>query len=164
MLLLASCSETKYVAEGELLLDKVKVKSDVKDGAINTTELKSFVRQRGNSRWFSLVKVPLYTYSLSGRDTTKWMNRTLRSVGEAPQLFDTLQTRLSLKRLQEQLQNMGYLRATVDLTKKVKGKKVNTGHGNCQASECLSHNTLGTAQRYGFRCSESGWRAQAHRR
>ena len=26
MLLLASCSETKYVAEGELLLDKVKVK------------------------------------------------------------------------------------------------------------------------------------------
>ena len=126
MLLLASCSETKYVAEGELLLDKVKVKSDVKDGAINTTELKSFVRQRGNSRWFSLVKVPLYTYSLSGRDTTKWMNRTLRSVGEAPQLFDTLQTRLSLKRLQEQLQNMGYLRATVDLTKKVKGKKVST--------------------------------------
>ena len=50
MLLLASCSETKYVAEGELLLDKVKVKRDVKERAVNTTELKSYVRQRGNSR------------------------------------------------------------------------------------------------------------------
>ena len=45
MLLFASCSETKYVADGDLLLDKVKVKSDVKERSINTTELKSYVRQ-----------------------------------------------------------------------------------------------------------------------
>ena len=126
MLLLASCSETKYVAEGELLLDKVKVKRDVKERAVNTTELKSYVRQRGNSRWFSLIKVPLYTYSLSGRDTTRWMNRTLRSIGEPPQIFDSLQTMQSVMSLREHLQNMGYLRATVDVSQKVKGKKVRT--------------------------------------
>ena len=126
MMLLASCSETKYVAEGELLLDKVKIRSDMKDGDINTTDLKSYVRQRGNSRWFSLVKVPLYTYSLSGRDTTRWMNRTLRSIGEPPQIYDSLLTMQSAIRLRDNLQNMGYLRATVDVEHKVKGKKVNT--------------------------------------
>ena len=126
MLLLASCSETKYVAEGEYLLDKVKVKSDVKSRDINTTELKSYVRQRGNSRWFSLIKVPLYTYSLSGRDTTRWLNRTLRSIGEPPQLYDSLQMFQSAVRLRDNLQNMGYLRATVDVNQKVKGKKLRT--------------------------------------
>ena len=124
MLLLASCSETKYVAEGELLLDKVKVKSDVRERAINTTELKSYVRQRGNSRWFSLIKVPLYTYSLSGRDTTRWLNRTLRSIGEPPQIYDSLLAQQSVARLRDHLQNMGYLRATVDVAQKVKGKKL----------------------------------------
>ena len=126
LLLLASCSETKYVAEGELLLDKVKVKSDVKERAINTTELKSYVRQRGNSRWFSLIKVPLYTYSLSGRDTSRWVNRTLRSIGEPPQIYDSLLTTQSAIRLRDNLQNMGYLRASVDVAQKVKGKKVVT--------------------------------------
>ena len=126
MLLLASCSETKYVAEGELLLDKVKVKSDVKARAINTTELKSYVRQRGNSRWFSLIKVPLYTYSLSGRDSTRWLNRTLRSIGEPPQIYDSLQMLQSAIRLRDNLQNMGYLRAAVDVDQKVKGKKLRT--------------------------------------
>ena len=126
LVLFASCSETKYVAEGELLLDKVKVKSDVKERAINTTELKSYVRQRGNSRWFSLIKVPLFTYSLSGRDTTRWMNRTLRSIGEPPQIYDSLQTMQSMIRLRDNLQNMGYLHASVDVGQKVKGKKVTT--------------------------------------
>ena len=116
MLLLASCSETKYVAEGQLLLDKVKVRSDVKDRAINTSELKSYVRQRGNSRWFSLIKVPLYTYSLSGRDTTRWLNRTLRSFGEPPQLYDSLLTAQSAVRLRDNLQNNGFLRARVDVS------------------------------------------------
>ena len=124
LVLFSACSETKYVAEGELLLDKVKVKSDVKASAINTTELKSYVRQRGNSRWFSFIKIPLYTYSLSGRDSTQWMNRTLRSIGESPQLYDSLLTLQSMMRLRDNLQNMGYLRATVDVGQKIKGKKV----------------------------------------
>ena len=149
MLLFASCSETKYVAEGELLLDKVKVKSDVKDRAINTTELKSYVRQRGNSRWFSLVKLPLFTYSLSGSDTTQWLNRTLRSIGEAPQIYDSLQTMQSAVRLRDNLQNMGYLRAKVDVTQKVKGKKLRTTYflhpGKCYKIRRMSYDIQDTA-------------------
>ena len=122
--LLAACSETKYVADGQYLLDKVKVVSDTKATGINTSELRELVRQRGNARWFSAAKIPLHTYSLSGRDTTKWINRALRSMGEAPQIYDTLATQQTLRDLEAKMQNMGYLRATADVHNKVKGKKV----------------------------------------
>ena len=64
-------------------------------------------------RNYCVLKIPLFTYSLSGRDTTKWVNRMLRSIGEAPVLYDSLQTQLSVNNLQAQIQNMGYLRASV---------------------------------------------------
>jgi len=124
-LMLLACSETKYVPEGMYLLDGVKVKVD-RDGYqdVNTGQLKNYVRQRANSRWFSLLKLPLYTYSLAGRDTSKWLNRTLHNIGESPVLLDTSLTRLSCRDLQLSLQNMGYMDATVDMQPKVRGKKV----------------------------------------
>ena len=124
--LLASCSVTKFVPEGEYLLDKVKVKCDTNALGVNPSEMRQLVRQRGNSRWFSTAKLPLATYSLSGRDTTKWINRFLRSIGEAPQLYDSASTRASMEILQTQLQNMGYLRASVDVYNEIKGKKLVT--------------------------------------
>ena len=124
--LLASCSVTKFVPDGEYLLDKVEVKSDTNALGVNPSEMRQLVRQRGNSRWFSAAKLPLATYSLSGRDTTKWFNRFLRSIGEPPQLYDSVSTRASMDILQTQLQNMGYLRASVDVYNKIKGKKLVT--------------------------------------
>ena len=122
--LFCACSETKYVPEGDYLLDKVKVKSDPPTKGINPSDMKAYVRQVGNSRWLSAVKIPLATYSLSGRDTTKWINRMLRSIGEAPVLYDSASTRRSMADLQMQLVNMGYLRASVDAMTKSKKKKV----------------------------------------
>lgn len=122
--LFCACSETKYVPEGDYLLDKVKVKSDPPTKGINPSDMKAYVRQVGNSRWFSAIKIPLATYSLSGRDTTKWINRMLRSIGEAPVLYDSASTRRSMADLQMQLVNMGYLRASVDAMTKSKKKKV----------------------------------------
>ena len=124
--LLMACSETKYVPEGSYLLDKVEVTSDTKDKRIDTSVLKELVRQKGNSRWFSAAKLPLVTYSLSGSDTTKWINRTLRAIGEAPQLYDSTSTEQSRRNLLLQLQNMGYLRATVDVVNQRRGKKLVT--------------------------------------
>lgn len=123
---LVACSETKYVADGQYLLNRVQLIDDEKTPGINTAELKEFVRQRGNSRWFSAVRIPLRTYSLSGRDTTRWVNRMLRSIGEAPVLFDSAQTALSAMSIQAQMQNMGYLRAKVDVEILTKGKKLTT--------------------------------------
>ena len=107
-------------------MDKVQVKSDAPVRGLTTTEMRDYIRQTGNSRWFSAVKIPLYTYSLSGRDTSRWVNRMLRNIGEAPVLYDSAQTLLSIKSLQAQIQNMGYLRATVDADNTTKGRKLRT--------------------------------------
>ena len=124
--LLGSCSASRDLPEEQLMLNKVSVVADGKYPDINPTQLKSYVRQKGNSRWFSAVKIPLGVYAMAGEDTTKWINRTLKSMGEAPVIYDTLQARLSCENLQKALQNKGYLDAQVELFADTKGKKLNT--------------------------------------
>lgn len=122
--LLVSCAETKYVPDGSYLLDKVKVEVDGDYRDIKSSKLKSYVRQQNNVRWFSMVKLPLLTYSLSGRDSTKWRNRMLRAMGEEPVLFDSAQARQTLEDLQQMLFNNGYLDGRVELFTRIKGKKL----------------------------------------
>lgn len=122
--LLVSCAETKFVPEGSYLLDNVKVKIDGRYDNLSSGKLKSYVRQQDNVRWFSLVKLPLRTYSLSGRDTTKWINQALRKIGEPPVLYDSTQAILTSNDLQQMLCNMGYLDAKVELWTYPKGKKL----------------------------------------
>lgn len=122
--LMSACSVTKYVPDGGYLVDNVDVKTDSKRKDINTGNLKSYVRQKGNSRWFSAVKIPLATYSLSGRDSTKWINRTLKAMGEPPVLYDSLRTIQSCNDLRAELRNEGYLSADVKVKAKRKGKKI----------------------------------------
>jgi surface antigen len=119
---LIACSSDKFLSDGEYLLDKVELRSDRKD--VNPSLLMQYVRQKGNSRWFSLFKIPLGTYAMAGKDTTKWINRTLRRMGEEPVRYDTLQARLSCEDLTVAMQNMGYMNASVGLDRKVKGKKL----------------------------------------
>lgn len=107
------------------MLNKVSVVADGKYPDINPSQLKSYVRQKGNSRWFSAVKIPLGVYAMAGDDSTKWINRTLKSMGEAPVIYDTLQARLSCESLQKALQNKGYLDGQVELFADTKGKKIN---------------------------------------
>ena len=121
-LVIIACSSGSLVPEGKYLLDKVELRSDRKD--INSSLLMQYVRQKGNSRWFSLFKIPLGTYVMAGKDTTKWINRTLRRMGEEPVVYDTLQARLSCEDLKVAMQNMGYMKASVELERKIKGKKL----------------------------------------
>ena len=124
--LLASCAETKYVPDGRYLLNKVKVTVDGNQGDVNAGKMKSYVRQQENVRWFSLFKLPLGVYSLSGRDSTRWVNRLLKNMGEPPVLFDSLLARQTVGDLQQMLYNQGYLESKVELWTKAKGKKLST--------------------------------------
>ena len=127
-----SCSTTRYVPDGEYLLNSVKVKAEVLQGDSATSSprhritqnLRNYVRQNPNSSWFSVFKLPLATYSLSGRDTTRWLNRTLRNIGEPPVIFDSLKAALSLADLRQQLRNEGFLNADVRLELRRHRKKI----------------------------------------
>lgn len=123
LIAVSSCSSVKYVDDGSLLLNKVEVKVVGNYDDINVGQLKSYVRQKGNSRWFSSVKIPLATYSLSGRDTSRWVNKMLRSIGEAPVLFDSIGAQRSCEDLRLALRNMGYMDAQVEMTPRMRGPK-----------------------------------------
>lgn len=120
--LLASCSASKFIPENKYLLSGVEIRSDQK--GFDAAVLGPYIRQKANSKWFSLFKIPLGTYSLAGRDTAKWINRTLQRIGEEPVVFDTVQARLSMQDLVTAMQNRGYMHARVKLDTRVKGKKL----------------------------------------
>ena len=122
VLFLASCSVAKFVPDNEYYLKGVKINSDQK--GYDATSLKPYIRQSPNSKWFSLFKIPLGVYSLSGRDTTKFMNRTFRRIGEKPVIFDSTLAKIAVKDLETAMQNAGYLRATADFITLKKGKKL----------------------------------------
>ena len=120
--ILAACSATKFVPDGDYMLQSVKVKSEPK--GFDVAAVEPYIRQKANSKWFSLVKIPLGVYSMAGRDTTKWLNRTLQRIGEQPVIFDSTSAAATCGDLQTAMRNMGYLHADVDLKTKKKGKKL----------------------------------------
>ena len=104
LILLTACSATKFVSEGDYLLDRVEVKCVQKD--FDVSMLEPYVRQKANSKWFSLFKIPLGTYSLSGTDTTRWINQTLKNIGEAPVVYDTVMAKQSCEAMRSAMSNM----------------------------------------------------------
>lgn len=119
--LLASCSSSKFLDEDESVLSKVKITTDSKQ--VKASQMESYIRQRPNSKWFSLFKVPLGTYCLSGTDTTKKVNRLLRKMGEAPVVYDSTLAELSCASLRTAMQNMGYMHADASFTTTKKKRK-----------------------------------------
>lgn len=121
---MSGCSASKFIPDGMYLLDNVEIKSDNKQ--LEPNKLEPYVRQKANSKWFSMFKVPLGTYALSGKDSTKWINKTLRNLGENPVVFDSAQARLTCNDIAAITRDMGYLRATADYQLSIsKKKKVN---------------------------------------
>lgn len=122
VLLVGACSSTKYVPEGSYLLDEVRIRTDNKD--VKPSALSLYVRQNPNAKWFSLVKTQLYVYNLSGRDSTRWINRVLRRVGDAPVIYSEEETERTREEMGKAVRNMGYMGATLAADTVRKGKKV----------------------------------------
>ena len=114
------CSPSKFLNDGDRLLSKVEMESDDKN--LKLQQLEPYIRQKANSKWFSLFKVPLATYSLSGRDSTKWMNKVLRGMGEAPVVFDSAMAAQTCSDLQLAMQSMGYMHSQASFVATAKKK------------------------------------------
>lgn len=110
------CSPVKHVPRGEMLLDRVDIVISDPEANIKTDEFTNFLRQTPNHRVLGFARLPLATYSLSGSDTSRWVNRWLRRVGQAPVIFDAQLTEASRRQLRQALINKGYMdaRVTVD--------------------------------------------------
>ncbi len=122
MFLLTSCSTTKHVPDGEYLLNKAKI--EVKDNKTVNNNLSQYLRQRPNFKVFGLFRIYLGIYNLSGKDTSKKINKRLRDAGEPPVIYDPFLTFQSEKELQKYMKTKGYMQAEVSSLTETKKKKL----------------------------------------
>lgn len=120
---LAACNTLKFVPEDKMLLNKTNVRV-VDTKAVNSTDLKKYLQQKQNSEILGFWKLQLHVYDLAGKDSAKWINRTLKKMGEAPEVFDPFLAGTSMQYLERAMQNMGYFNASVDTTMEVKKRKL----------------------------------------
>ncbi|MHB9141723.1 MAG: BamA/TamA family outer membrane protein, partial [Paludibacter sp.] len=109
VLLFSACNTTKFVPDGEFLLDKYHIKTDSK--VIQQDELKDYLRQTPNAAVFGVFRMQLGLYNFAGKDTSKWINKTLKRIGDPPVIYSPILTSVSIQQLQKFLENKGYIDA-----------------------------------------------------
>ena len=106
-----SCNTTKYVPDGQHLLTNVKIKSS--PTVIKRNEFKDYVKQNPNYKVFDTWNMRLGIYSLSGTDSTKWINRLLKNVGSPPVIYNERLAENTAKEFRQFFFNRGYMDAEV---------------------------------------------------
>ncbi len=112
-IILAACSSTRHVPQGEYLLDKARIVMVDKPGDVSSMDLVNYLRQQPNHKVLGFAKLQLGVYNLSGSDTARWYNRWIRGLGQAPVIFSEDLTEASARQLRQTLVNRGYMGATV---------------------------------------------------
>jgi outer membrane protein assembly factor BamA len=107
-----SCTTTKFVPEGEYLLDKVRIKSDVP--AYSVSELTPYLKQQPNFRMFVFGKVMLHVYNWAGKDNNWWINRLWKKIGDEPVIFDSTLVYRTNREFEKLFVNMGYMHVEVN--------------------------------------------------
>ncbi len=123
---LVSCSVTRRVPEGDLLLDRVNVSGDL--GSVSSSELMGYVRQQPNSRFLGLWRVGLGLYSVVGDSAKTGFGRWLERVGQAPVLCDSSLVSRTDQQLRLFLVSKGYYDAAVSDT------IARVGHRRCEVT------------------------------
>ena len=121
LVFMSSCTVSRHLPEGALLLDKVDVLSEEEPELASS--LKSRVRQHPNTRTFGLVRLPMRIYLLAGTKDNA-VNRMIKNLGEAPHVYDAAAAEASSVALEKTLVNRGYLKAKVEVDTTVRRRKV----------------------------------------
>lgn len=124
-----SCSNTKYLADGELLYvgGKVKVEDSLmkrKERKALEKEFKALLRPKPNKKILGL-RPKLYFYNLAGEPKKeKGFRHWLRTkVGEPPVLFSQVDLQYNADVLQSYAENRGYFKARTSSDSTRRGKK-----------------------------------------
>ena len=117
MLVIASCSVTRYLPEGEYLLTKVTFEDDKSTPrseriTLDKDGLETYVRQSPNKRIFG-IDFYVWVYEKANPEKNNWWNNFKRKIGEEPVLLDSALTDKSLQNLQTYLHTRGYFSSSV---------------------------------------------------
>lgn len=103
--ILFSCNPTKYVPEGETLLDENRI--NVSSEGIKPSDLEQYLKQKPNKRIFG-SRFHLGLYNLSNLQKEKGINKWLREIGEEPAIFDPVAADKSVKQISSYVSSKGY--------------------------------------------------------
>ncbi len=128
LVFLFACSPVKHLAEGELLYHATEVAfadGNRKEKAKMTASLAEIARPVPNSKTLGLFRLRLGLYYLAGEaGKEKGLRNFIRKkLGEAPALYTPEAVRLSALKMEKELQDRGYLGATVKTELTIKDQR-----------------------------------------
>ena len=85
LLFITSCNSTKYVPNGESLLNENHI--NVNKEGVKKNDLVPYIKQNPNKRIFG-ARFYLGLYNLSNINKEKWPHNWLRNIGEEPVIYD----------------------------------------------------------------------------
>lgn len=109
-ILICSCNPTKYVPEGETLLDNNRISVD-KEG-IRKSDLIPYIKQKPNKKIFG-ARFHLGLFNLSNINKNKWPHSWLRNIGEEPVVYDQAATEKSVDQIRSYIASKGYFDSRV---------------------------------------------------
>lgn len=110
---LFSCNPTKYVPEGETLLEGNHLK--VTTEGIKPADLQPYIKQKPNKKIFG-TRFHLGLYNLSDIEKEKGIHSWLRKVGEEPVVFDPYAAARSVDQIESYISSKGYFDGRVSET------------------------------------------------
>ncbi len=119
-LVVAACSTTRSLQDGEYLLRKNRVEVD--DPSFDASALTSYISQKPNT--YLLGTSPLLSvYNWGGKGETG-LGRFFRKLGTPPVVYDPSRVDHSIGNIENHLRYIGYYGSQVESRVKVKGRKV----------------------------------------
>lgn len=113
VLMATACSQVRHVPQGRFLLDEVKLNVNDSTGTLRDSQMMLYVRQRPNNKFLHISRLRLGVYNMSGQDSTKWWNKWIRRLGEAPVIYDSEATAGDSAQLINAMHNAGFMGARV---------------------------------------------------
>jgi hypothetical protein len=107
-MLFSSCRIVKYVPDNQYLLTKSKISVD--DKSINRIELKTYLKQRANTKILGFWRFHLGLYNLSNKNKD---NGLFKRIGEAPVIYNSYLTNKSIEEFSRYMRNKGFYNANI---------------------------------------------------
>jgi len=116
--LLASCSNTRVLQQGEYLLLENKVHYSGKNPGIKTDELLTIARPKPNQKFLGMARVKLYMYRLGnkGKADSRFRSWLRDKVGERPVVYDSAAALRAANEMKLYLNKVGYFYSDVSFS------------------------------------------------
>ena len=120
LLFITSCNSTKYVPNGESLLNENHI--NVNKEGVKKSDLVPYIKQNPNKRIFG-ARFYLGLYNLSNINKEKWPHNWLRNIGEEPVIYDPDAMTKTKEQMKSYVASKGYFDGRVTDTVVTAGMK-----------------------------------------